>query len=109
MRMDSFPVLTEISGAPFPHQPETANSPTTRLLGCWTGIKKNPMSRRHVVSAWYPCNAQTSTLPPCHAFWALNVQTTKEEEPILCLHLTQRSADVALGVPYNIAGYAFHT
>ncbi len=70
-------------------------------------LKSNPMSRRHVVSAWAPGNAQTSALPPCHAFWVLNVQMTDGNEPILCLHLTQRSADVALGVPYNIAGYSF--
>ena len=70
-------------------------------------LKSNPFSRRHVVSAWAPANAQSSSLPPCHAFWVLNVQLDPDGEPLLCLHLTQRSADVALGVPYNIAGYAF--
>lgn len=69
-------------------------------------IKTNPMSRRHVVSAWAPSNAQNSDLPPCHAFWVINVQVSNDGEPTLCLHLTQRSADVAIGVPYNIAGYA---
>ncbi|MBL10811.1 MAG: thymidylate synthase [Acidiferrobacteraceae bacterium] len=71
-----------------------------------TELKHNPNSRRLVVSAWSPGNAQTSTLPPCHAFWMLNVQYTGAGEPTLCLHLTQRSCDVALGLPYNIAGYA---
>lgn len=70
-------------------------------------LKRNPMSRRLVVSAWSPGNAQTSDLPPCHAFWVLNTQYNKNGEAELCLHLTQRSADIALGVPYNIAGYAF--
>jgi len=88
-------------------------------------IKKNPMSRRLVVSAWDPGNAQTSKLPPCHCLFAFNVQVDEESvcskhlEPdytncgicrlslSLNLHLTQRSCDVALGVPYNIAGYAF--
>ena len=69
-------------------------------------INSNPMSRRHVVSAWAPGNAQNSLLPPCHAFWVMNVQHDECGQPLLCLHLTQRSADVALGVPYNIAGYA---
>ena len=69
-------------------------------------LKRNPQSRRLVVSAWAPGNAQVSVLPPCHAFWVLNVQYTAEGEPLLCLHLTQRSCDIALGVPYNIAGYA---
>lgn len=86
-------------------------------------LKRNPMSRRLVVSAWAPGNAQTSKLPPCHALFVLNVQNVrtcdcgnehgcnlcigKMYEPRLCLHLTQRSCDIALGVPYNIAGYAF--
>src|SRR5580704_9128826 len=70
-------------------------------------LKRNPMSRRLVVTAWSPANAQTSKLPPCHLLFMFNVQIDKGGEPLLCLHLTQRSADVALGVPYNIAGYAF--
>ncbi len=70
-------------------------------------LKNNPMSRRLVVSAWAPGNAQQSALPPCHAFWAVNVQLDSGGSPYVCLHLTQRSCDVALGVPYNIAGYAF--
>jgi thymidylate synthase len=69
-------------------------------------LKRNPMSRRLVVSAWAPGNAQVSKLPPCHLLFLLNVQLTEGGDPLLCLHLTQRSADVALGVPYNIAGYA---
>ncbi len=70
-------------------------------------IKRNPMSRRLVVSAWAPGNAQTSKLPPCHALFMFNVQLDAKGEPLLCLHLTQRSCDMALGIPYNIAGYAF--
>ena len=70
-------------------------------------LKRNPMSRRLVVSAWSPGNAQHSDLPPCHAFWVMNTQYDHQGKPRLCLHLTQRSADVALGIPYNIAGYSF--
>ena len=70
-------------------------------------LKTNPNSRRMVVSAWAPGNAQTSGLPPCHLLFIFNVQYDKNGEPCLCVHLTQRSCDVALGVPYNIAGYSF--
>jgi len=69
-------------------------------------LTSNPSSRRMVVSAWAPGNAQTSALPPCHALWVLNVQYNSKGSPSLCLHLTQRSCDIALGVPYNIAGYS---
>ncbi len=69
-------------------------------------LKRNPMSRRLVVSAWAPGNAQESKLPPCHAMFVLNVQNDAAGEPFLCMHLTQRSCDVALGIPYNLAGYA---
>jgi thymidylate synthase len=69
-------------------------------------VKRNPNSRRLVISAWAPENAQNSQLPPCHAMFVLNVQQGQSGEPLLNLHLTQRSCDVALGVPYNLAGYA---
>ena len=70
-------------------------------------LKKNPNSRRMVISAWAPGNAQNSGLPPCHLLFIFNVQYDQNREPRLCVHLTQRSCDVALGVPYNIAGYSF--
>ncbi|HXV61750.1 MAG TPA: thymidylate synthase [Vicinamibacteria bacterium] len=69
-------------------------------------LKRHPMSRRLVVSAWAPGNAQTSALPPCHCLFVLNVQNDSGGTPRLNLHLTQRSCDVALGIPYNIAGYS---
>lgn len=67
-------------------------------------IKRNPNSRRLVVTAWHPANAAVSLLPPCHYTWTLNVQGDK-----LNCHLTQRSADIALGVPFNLACYALLT
>ena len=91
----------------FPVPNGSGMRPNDQIAWVIEQIKQNPMSRRHVVSAWAPGNAQNSALPPCHAFWVLNVQNDDDGEPILCLHLTQRSADVAIGVPYNIAGYAF--
>ena len=69
-------------------------------------LRRNPMSRRLVVTAWAPGNAQTSKLPPCHAMFVFNVQNDRAGDKVLNLHLTQRSCDVALGIPYNIAGYS---
>lgn len=62
---------------------------------------RGPNSRRLMVTPWNPANAAVSHLPPCHAFWGVNVQGDK-----LNLHLTQRSGDIALGIPFNIAAYS---
>jgi len=64
-------------------------------------LRDDPYSRRMVVSAWHPANAAVSTLPPCHYTFVVSVQGDA-----LHLHLTQRSGDVALGIPFNIAAYA---
>ncbi|GAA0650610.1 thymidylate synthase [Salarchaeum japonicum] len=64
-------------------------------------LEENPNSRRIVVNAWHPANAAVSTLPPCHYTFVFNVQGDR-----LNLHLTQRSGDIALGVPFNLAAYA---
>ena len=64
-------------------------------------LKTNPNSRRLVCSAWEPYNAHKSKLPPCHFAWVVNVQDGK-----LNLQWVQRSCDLFLGVPFNIASYA---
>jgi thymidylate synthase len=88
------------------HDPEGRAAYNDQVRWVAGELARNPMSRRLVVTAWAPGNAQTSRLPPCHLLFAFNVQLDAQGQPRLCLHLTQRSADVALGVPYNIAGYA---
>ena len=72
-------------------------------------LRRNPTSRRLVVSAWHPANAAVSKLPPCHFAFVFNVQETGDGRQRLNCHLTQRSADLALGVPFNLACYALLT
>lgn len=67
-------------------------------------IRKNPNSRRLVITAWHPANAVVSKLPPCHYTFAFNVNNGK-----LNCHLTQRSGDIALGIPFNLAAYSLLT
>jgi thymidylate synthase len=70
-------------------------------------IKRNPYSRRLVVVAWEPGNAEVSKLPPCHYSFAFNVSADEKGNPAkLNCHLTQRSGDIALGIPFNMACYA---
>lgn len=67
-------------------------------------IKKNPDSRRLIVSAWNVADIDNMKLPPCHAFFQFYVANGK-----LSCQLYQRSADIFLGVPFNIASYALLT
>jgi thymidylate synthase len=67
-------------------------------------IKKNPSSRRLIVSAWNPAQVDEMALPPCHCLFQFYVANGK-----LSCQLYQRSADIFLGVPFNIASYALLT
>ncbi|MEO0544067.1 MAG: thymidylate synthase [Pseudomonadota bacterium] len=68
------------------------------------GIKNSPNSRRHIVSAWNPALVDDMALPPCHCLFQFYVADGK-----LSCQLYQRSADIFLGVPFNIASYALLT
>ena len=65
------------------------------------GIKEDPHGRRHIVTAWNPSEIEDMALPPCHTFWQLYVRGE-----YIDLKLYQRSADLFIGVPFNIASYS---
>jgi len=76
-----------------------------QIAQCVDGIKQNPFSRRHLISAWNVGEVDKMALPPCHALFQFYVHKDRR----LSCQLYQRSADVFLGVPFNIASYALLT
>jgi thymidylate synthase len=68
------------------------------------GIKEDPTGRRHIITAWNPGEIELMALPPCHCFAQFYVNNGK-----LSCQMYQRSADIFLGVPFNIASYALFT
>jgi len=76
-----------------------------QLLELIRGLKEDPMSRRHIISAWNPGELEYMALPPCHMMAQFYVSNDKK----LSCHMYQRSAGMFLGVPFNIASYALFT
>ena len=76
-----------------------------QLLELVEGLKKDPNSRRHILSAWNPGELEIMALPPCHMMAQFYVSNDRK----LSCHMYQRSADMFLGVPFNIASYALFT
>lgn len=75
-----------------------------QLLSLIEGIKADPYSRRHIITAWNPGELELMALPPCHMMAQFYVNNGK-----LSCQMYQRSADMFLGVPFNIASYALFT
>ena len=75
-----------------------------QIVNLVSGLKDNPDSRRHLVTAWNPSVLKEMALPPCHCLFQFYVAEGK-----LSCQLYQRSADIFLGVPFNIASYALLT
>lgn len=73
------------------------------------GLKNSPTSRRHLVSAWNVGKVDEMALPPCHLLFQFYVHEPEGDNPGLSCQLYQRSADLFLGVPFNIASYALLT
>jgi thymidylate synthase len=78
--------------------------PIDQITNLLQGLKKNPHSRRHIVSAWNVAVVDQMALPPCHCLFQFFVDRGR-----LSCQLYQRSADLFLGVPFNIASYALLT
>jgi thymidylate synthase len=77
---------------------------TDQLVDLINGLKNDPTGRRHILSAWNPGELKQMALPPCHMFAQFYLRNNK-----LSCQMYQRSADVFLGVPFNIASYALLT
>jgi thymidylate synthase len=84
--------------------PNPDGSSTDQITKLIDGLKRNPDSRRHIVSAWNPSFIDQMALPPCHCLFQFYVADGK-----LSCQLYQRSCDTFLGVPFNIASYALLT
>src|SRR5215213_7632352 len=84
--------------------PAPDGSAIDQIANVVTAIRRNPDSRRLIVSAWNPADVDKMALPPCHCLFQFYVANGK-----LSCQLYQRSADVFLGVPFNIASYALLT
>lgn len=78
------------------------SSSPDQLRALIRGLITDPSSRRHIVNAWNSADLPAMALPPCHMLWQVHLS----EHGMLSLMLTQRSCDVALGLPFNIASYA---
>jgi len=101
---DDFVVKYGELGPVYGHQWRNFNSQGfDQLKEAINQIKTNPTNRRIIISAWNPAQIKDMLLPPCHAFFQFNVDTTNQ---ILNLQMYQRSADMFLWVPFNITSYS---
>ena len=96
--------LGPVYGAQWRSWPDGNNGTIDQIQNLIQGIKTNPDSRRHIVSAWNPALVDEMALPPCHSLFQFYVAN----EELSC-QLYQRSADIFLGVPFNIASYSLLT
>ncbi|GAB5462025.1 thymidylate synthase [Hoeflea alexandrii] len=96
--------LGPVYGAQWRSWPAPDGTTIDQIAGVVRQIETNPSSRRHIVSAWNPAEVDNMALPPCHCLFQFYVADGK-----LSCQLYQRSADIFLGVPFNIASYALLT
>jgi thymidylate synthase len=96
--------LGRVYGAQWRSWRKADGSTLDQIAAVTRSLRENPDGRRHIVSAWNPGEVDDMALPPCHAFFQFYVAHGK-----LSCQLYQRSADLFLGVPFNIASYALLT
>lgn len=87
----------------------TMRGPIDQISQLVERLRADPDSRRHIVTAWNPTELPSMALPPCHILFQFNTRLLPDGKRALDCHLYQRSADVFLGVPFNIASYALLT
>lgn len=97
--------LGPVYGHQWRHWKRPDGSEVDQVKNLVRDLKINPNSRRHIITAWNPSDIDKMALPPCHAFVQFYVSKNGE----LSCQLYQRSADLFLGVPFNIASYALLT
>ena len=96
--------LGRVYGAQWTDWRKPDGGSVNQIVNLIEGLKHDPYSRRHIVCAWNPGELDQMALPPCHAFFQFHVA----KDGLRC-QLYQRSADLFLGVPFNIASYALLT
>jgi thymidylate synthase len=96
--------LGPVYGYQWRHWRTLAGGEIDQIRGVIESLKKKPDSRRHIVSAWNPADVDDMALPPCHLLFQFYVANGR-----LSCQMYQRSADLFLGVPFNIASYALLT
>lgn len=101
---DEFGNLGPVYGVQWRSWPNPGGRPIDQITEVIETIRNNPNSRRMLVTAWNPTDVEEVALPPCHVLFQFYVANGK-----LSCHLYQRSADMFLGVPFNIASYALLT
>ena len=96
--------LGPVYGSQWRSWPTLEGRKIDQIAGVVQSLIRNPNSRRHIVTAWNPAEVDEMALPPCHCLFQFYVADDK-----LSCQLYQRSADIFLGVPFNIASYALLT
>lgn len=100
--------LGPVYGSQWRHWPDGHGGSIDQIDRLIRGLKENPWSRRHIVSAWNVAQVDDMALPPCHCLFQFCVIPAQQpgQRHGLSLQLYQRSCDLFLGVPFNIASYA---